>query len=499
MFGEGCKHKCSCNTTNTNKCDNVNGRCICHQGWEGKYCEKDKDECTSNSDICPENSKCENSVGSYSCKCNSGFIMDYKGLCKDINECESNPCTLDVCENIPGSYKCKCDIGFAEIENKCARCTNNKFGVNCSETCRCNGEHSANVIQTCDTATGKCMCQSHWQGDTCSDDVDECEDKAACKDKDNTVCINYDGGYSCKCEHGYKEYPGIVCIKESPIMIDLTVNLNVDVSDKTDPEELKPFAAESLREFYSQYTKADIEILIRNITFASSGKTVRRSTMKELKIDYTVIYKEDDISVASELTVATMDISKGADLKFDGHTVVVKAVNVKGKQPCDVYVETVGICADGFKCEVENKRPVCRTSTSEVNLALIIGVSCGCFILLLLIIIVIMCLRQRKQRKKEDVRMQRELTSASDMGMKLENINSRQGNIYNVLDWQTATNIRDKGDDNESKYMTWKSIASRFTMASGNDSRNDGHYHIPRARMKASPSPNPDYVTPREY
>jgi hypothetical protein len=92
-------------------------------------------------------------------------------------------------------------------------CTNNKFGLNCSETCRCKGEHSANIIQSCDTATGKCMCQSHWQGDTCNDDVDECEGKSACKDKDNTVCINYDGGYSCKCEHGYKEYPGILCIK----------------------------------------------------------------------------------------------------------------------------------------------------------------------------------------------------------------------------------------------------------------------------------------------
>ena len=39
----------------------------------------------------------------------------------DDDECEKDPCTLDVCENTVGSYKCKCNVGFVERENKCSR------------------------------------------------------------------------------------------------------------------------------------------------------------------------------------------------------------------------------------------------------------------------------------------------------------------------------------------------------------------------------------------
>jgi hypothetical protein len=81
MFGQGCKEICICNTANTKTCDNVDGSCTCHQGWEGRKCDEDTNECKSNTDNCPENSECENSVGSYSCKCNSGFTMGSNGLC----------------------------------------------------------------------------------------------------------------------------------------------------------------------------------------------------------------------------------------------------------------------------------------------------------------------------------------------------------------------------------------------------------------------------------
>ncbi|XP_060600326.1 fibrillin-1-like [Ruditapes philippinarum] len=506
MFGQGCKEICICNTANTKTCDNVDGSCTCHKGWEGRKCDEDTNECKSNTDNCPENSECENSVGSYSCKCNSGYTMGSNGLCIDIDECklEEYPCTLDICENTAGSYECKCNIGFAEIENQCLRCKNNTFGENCLQTCRCNGEHSVDKSQTCDTATGKCMCQSNWHGDTCNDDVDECEDKTICKDKDNTVCANYDGGYSCKCEHGYKEYPSTICIKESPIMIDLTVNMTLsNPPDTCSVEDLKNNATTSLIDFYKRYTDAAVIIIVPNLSCSPDvSRRIKSKHLVILTINYTVSYNVDDKDVASELTAATIDLTYGANLTFGGEIVFVKAVNVKSKEPCDVYLETLGKCADGFRCEIENERPVCRSSSSSVNLAMIIGVVCGFFILLLVIIIMIRCLRQRNQRKKDDLRMQKELTTASDLGKKLENVNKRQQNVYNVLNWQTgntAADIEDKTDNKSNIYMTWKSIASRFTMSSESDSKSNGQFHIPRARMRPSPCSNPDYITPREF
>lgn len=53
-------------------CDKVSGNCTCKPGWEGMYCTEDIDEC-KNTSICPENSVCQNTNGSFSCVCDSGY------------------------------------------------------------------------------------------------------------------------------------------------------------------------------------------------------------------------------------------------------------------------------------------------------------------------------------------------------------------------------------------------------------------------------------------
>lgn len=54
----------------------------------------DVDECSSN--VCPDNSNCANSVGSYTCECVYGYEEDGDD-CVEINECDlGNDCS-QVC------------------------------------------------------------------------------------------------------------------------------------------------------------------------------------------------------------------------------------------------------------------------------------------------------------------------------------------------------------------------------------------------------------------
>jgi Notch-like protein len=61
--------------------------------------------------------------------------------------------------------------------------------------------------------TGKCRCKPNWKGETCAEDVDECEeDTTLCSDKINTTCVNTHGWYQCDCIKGFKENADGHCV-----------------------------------------------------------------------------------------------------------------------------------------------------------------------------------------------------------------------------------------------------------------------------------------------
>lgn len=63
--------------------------------------------------------------------------------------------------------------------------------------CTCNAQNTA----LCDKVTGKCTCKEGWEGDDCSDDVNECENTTICPDF--LVCENKRGSFACNCNAGY--------------------------------------------------------------------------------------------------------------------------------------------------------------------------------------------------------------------------------------------------------------------------------------------------------
>ncbi|CAL1534782.1 unnamed protein product, partial [Lymnaea stagnalis] len=158
-YGLNCSKICSCETANTKSCNVVDGTCECQSGWKGNNCTFDEDECGNGSASCQIHSRCINTLGSFTCVCNDGFILR-ESICKD------------------------CDDDF--------------YGTNCSSHCSC-GAHSK-----CNKTDGACYCKLGWKGNNCDIDIDECRENIHnCSSSLLEVCSNTEGGYKCVCNAGY--------------------------------------------------------------------------------------------------------------------------------------------------------------------------------------------------------------------------------------------------------------------------------------------------------
>ncbi|XP_017523443.3 adhesion G protein-coupled receptor E1 [Manis javanica] len=198
--------------------------CSCQAGFISKnsICE-DEDEC-ANPRACPEQATCHNSFGSYSCVCNPGFEsssgqMSFKGLgemCEDVDECSRNSTLCgphSVCTNIPGKYNCSCLLGFYSPESWTPE---KPEAFKCTDIDECPGKCPSNAACTNTPGGYFCTCNTGYainngqldftdQEVECKD-IDECfQDPSRCGP--NSVCTNVPGSYSCSCLVGFHPNP----------------------------------------------------------------------------------------------------------------------------------------------------------------------------------------------------------------------------------------------------------------------------------------------------
>merc|ERR1712136_705181 len=192
--------------------------CTCNTGYTGDgFTCTDINECADPAlNNCGANAICTNTVGSYSCACAVGYTGD--GItCVDINECALTPAVCDVnaiCLNVEGSYSCNCNAGYTGtgIPGDCVdinECTSGATACSANAVC-------SNTIGsfTCACATG----YERQSGDGgppapeslicvdingCTRGTDNCNDVTG-------VCTNTEGSFTCSCIAGYQG-DGITC------------------------------------------------------------------------------------------------------------------------------------------------------------------------------------------------------------------------------------------------------------------------------------------------
>ncbi|XP_059851878.1 growth arrest-specific protein 6 isoform X2 [Delphinus delphis] len=140
-----------CDKGGTQVCQDLMGTfyCQCRDGWAGRLCNRDVNECSQESGTCSQ--ICYNKPGSFQCGCYSGYALSLDGrTCRDLDECaDAGACGEAQCQNLPGSYSCLCDEGYAFssqekscrdvdecAEGRCEQACVNSPG---SYTCHCDG------------------------------------------------------------------------------------------------------------------------------------------------------------------------------------------------------------------------------------------------------------------------------------------------------------------------------------------------------------------------
>uniref|UniRef100_K7FVA0 Adhesion G protein-coupled receptor E1 n=1 Tax=Pelodiscus sinensis TaxID=13735 RepID=K7FVA0_PELSI len=183
------------------------------------------DECSPVPSVCDLHSSCVNTVGSYSCQCQPGYSSPGGNSWKpddshslnctvDIDECSQNSsiCGLhSSCVNTLGNYSCQCNTGYSSPGGNSWKPGEN-HSLNCTDIDECSQNSSiCGLHSSCVNTLGNYSCQCKAGHSSPGFDIDECSQNSSICGL-HSSCVNTLGNYSCQCKAGHSSPGGNSCI-----------------------------------------------------------------------------------------------------------------------------------------------------------------------------------------------------------------------------------------------------------------------------------------------
>ena len=161
-------------------------KCLCPSEYTGNECELPYSLCTRRTP-CQNGAKCIDKAGTFDCQCAQGYSGKFCGL--NIDECAPNPCQNNgVCISGLDSYSCKCQGGYT--------------GVNCQiDIDDCAAKPCQNGGTCVDGLKSySCQCLEGYSGANCEHAIDHCVGQPC---YNGGRCVNTPTGYQCVCTPSY--------------------------------------------------------------------------------------------------------------------------------------------------------------------------------------------------------------------------------------------------------------------------------------------------------
>ncbi|KAL0600265.1 Protein HEG-like protein 1 [Plecturocebus cupreus] len=216
-----CLHDGECITDNTSR----GYHCRCLPSWQGDDCSVDVNECLSSP--CPSMATCNNTQGSFICKCPVGYLLE-KGICNlvrtfmtefklkrtflnttvekhsDLQEVENEITkTLNMCFSTLPSY-IRSTVQASRESNAVVISLQTTFSLASNVTLFDLADRMQKCVNSCKSSVEVCQLLGSQRrifraGSLCKRKSPEC-------DKDTSVCTDLDGVALCQCKSGYFQF-----------------------------------------------------------------------------------------------------------------------------------------------------------------------------------------------------------------------------------------------------------------------------------------------------
>uniref|UniRef100_A0A8C9KWD5 Protein HEG homolog 1 n=1 Tax=Panthera tigris altaica TaxID=74533 RepID=A0A8C9KWD5_PANTA len=200
-------------------------RCMCSPSWQGDDCSMDVNECLLNP--CPPLAMCNNTQGSYTCKCPVGYQLE-KGICNlvrtfvtefklkktflnttmekhsDLREVENEITrTLNVCFSMFPGYT-RSTVHASRESSAVVMSLQTTFSLASNVTLFDLADGMQKCVNSCRSSAEVCQLLGSQRrifraGSLCKRKTPEC-------DKETSICTDLDGVALCQCKSGYFQF-----------------------------------------------------------------------------------------------------------------------------------------------------------------------------------------------------------------------------------------------------------------------------------------------------